>query len=42
MYFKYGRVKVNLSLARGREAHDKRERREAERTTRAVIKECRA
>jgi SsrA-binding protein len=41
MYFKNGRVKVALALARGKQAHDKREtlrRREAERETRAAIK----
>ena len=41
MYFKKGRVKVALALARGKQAHDKREtlrRREAERKTRAAIK----
>ncbi len=41
MYLKNGRVKVALSLAKGKHAHDKREtikRREAERETRAAIK----
>ena len=41
MYLKNGRVKVALSLAKGKQAHDKREtikRREAERETRAAIK----
>lgn len=42
LYFKRGRVKVALALARGKQAHDKREsikRREADRETRAAIKE---
>jgi SsrA-binding protein len=41
MYFKNGRVKVAIGLAKGKQAHDKREtirRREAERETRAAIK----
>ncbi len=41
MYFKNGRVKVALSLAKGKRDYDKREtikRREAERETRAAIK----
>jgi SsrA-binding protein len=41
MYFKNGRVKVLLALARGKQAHDKREtirRREVERETRAAVK----
>ncbi len=41
LYFKSGRVKVLLGLARGKQAHDKREtlrRRETERETRAAIK----
>ncbi|MGE0443861.1 MAG: SsrA-binding protein SmpB [Vicinamibacterales bacterium] len=41
MYFKNGRVKVNLALARGKQMHDKREtlrRKEAERETRAAVK----
>ncbi|MBI2833707.1 MAG: SsrA-binding protein SmpB [Acidobacteria bacterium] len=45
MYFKNGRVKVALSLAKGKQAHDKREtikRREAERETRAAVKERRS
>ncbi|MBI2222276.1 MAG: SsrA-binding protein SmpB [Acidobacteria bacterium] len=45
MYFKRGRVKVAIGLAKGKKAHDKREtirRREAERETRAAIKERRA
>ena len=42
MYFKNGRVKVALGLAKGKQAHDKREtikRREADRETRAAIKQ---
>jgi SsrA-binding protein len=41
MYFKKGRVKVLVGLARGKQAHDKREtirRREVDRDTRAAIK----
>ena len=41
MYFKGGRVKVLLALAKGKQAHDKREtirRREVERETRAAVK----
>jgi SsrA-binding protein len=41
MYFKKGRVKVALALAKGKQAHDKREtirRREVERETRAAVK----
>jgi SsrA-binding protein len=41
MYFKNGRVKVLLALAKGKQAYDKREtirRREAERETRAAVK----
>jgi SsrA-binding protein len=41
MYFKKGRVKVAVSLARGKKEYDKREtvkRREADRETRAAIK----
>jgi SsrA-binding protein len=44
MYFKDGRVKVALGLAKGKQAHDKREtikRREADRETRAAVKERR-
>jgi SsrA-binding protein len=44
LYFKGGRVKVLLGLAKGKQAHDKREtlrRRETERETRAAIKERR-
>jgi SsrA-binding protein len=42
LYFKQGRAKVQLGLARGKKAHDKREtikRREADRETRAAVKE---
>ncbi len=42
LYFKNGRVKVALALARGKQAHDKREtikRRETDRETRAAMKE---
>lgn len=45
MYFKNGRVKVAISLAKGKKTHDKREtikRREADRETRAAIKERRS
>jgi SsrA-binding protein len=41
LYFKNGRVKVLLGLAKGKQAHDKREtirRREVERETRAAVK----
>jgi SsrA-binding protein len=41
LYFKKGRVKVLLALAKGKQAHDKREtlrRRETERETRAAVK----
>jgi SsrA-binding protein len=41
LYFKKGRVKVALALARGKQAHDKREtirRREVDRETRAAVK----
>jgi SsrA-binding protein len=44
MYFKNGRVKVAIALARGKQVHDKREtikRRETERETRAMVKERR-
>ena len=44
MYFKKGRVKVLVGLARGKQAHDKREtirRREAERETRSAVKAAR-
>lgn len=42
LYFKNGRVKVAIALARGKQAHDKREtirRREVDRETRAAVKE---
>ena len=41
MYFKNGRVKVALALAKGKQAHDKREtirKREVDRETRAAVK----
>ena len=41
LYFKSGRVKVLLALARGKQAHDKREtirKREVDRETRAAVK----
>jgi SsrA-binding protein len=41
VYLKDGRVKVRLALARGKQAHDKREtirRREVDRETRAAVK----
>jgi SsrA-binding protein len=41
MYFKNGRVKVALALAKGKQEHDKREtirRREIDRETRAAVK----
>ena len=41
MYFKNGRVKLAISLVRGKKEHDKREslkRKEAERETRAAVK----
>ena len=44
MYFKNGKVKVAVALARGKQAHDKREtikRREIDRETRAAVKERR-
>jgi SsrA-binding protein len=44
MYFKNGRVKVALALAKGKQVHDKREtirRREVDRETRAMVKERR-
>jgi SsrA-binding protein len=44
MYFKDGRVKVAISLAKGKKEHDRREtirRRETDRETRAAIKERR-
>ena len=42
LYFKGGKVKVALALAKGKQAHDKREtirRRETDRETRAAVKE---
>ena len=42
MYFKRGRVKVAISLVRGKQTHDKREtirKREVDRETRAAVKE---
>ena len=42
LYFKNGRIKVALALAKGKQAHDKREtirRREVDRETRAAVKE---
>lgn len=44
MYFKNGRVKVAVALAKGKHVYDKREtikRRETERETRALVKERR-
>jgi len=44
LYFKNGHVKLSLALAKGKQAHDKREtvkRREADRETRAAVKERR-
>src|SRR5215213_4350866 len=44
LYFQSGHVKVALALAKGKHAHDKREtikRREADRETRAAVKERR-
>ena len=41
MYFKNGRIKVAISLAKGKQLHDKREtikKREADRETRAAMK----
>ena len=41
MYFKKGRVKVRIALAKGKQAYDKREtirRREVDRETRAAVK----
>ena len=41
MYFKNGKVKVALGLARGKQVHDKREaikKRETDRETRAAVK----
>lgn len=45
MYFYNGHVKVAIGLAKGKKAHDKREtikRREADRETRAAVKERRS
>jgi len=42
MYFKNGKIKVEIALAKGKQDHDKREtirRREADRETRAAVKE---
>lgn len=42
LYFKNGRIKVAIALAKGKQAHDKREtirRREVDRETRAAVKE---
>jgi SsrA-binding protein len=44
LYFQKGKVKVTLALARGKQAHDKREtirKREVDRETRAMVKERR-
>lgn len=44
MYFRNGHVKIGLGLAKGKQDHDKREiikRREADRETRAAVKEHR-
>ena len=44
MYLKNGRIKVAISLAKGKKDHDKREtikRRETDRETRAAVKERR-
>lgn len=44
LYFKNGRVKVAIALAKGKQLHDKREtikRRETERETRALVKDRR-
>ena len=41
MYFKNGRLKVGIALAKGKKAHDKREtmkKRDADRETRAAVK----
>ena len=42
LYFKNGKVKVAIALARGKQDHDKREtmrKRETDRETRAAVKE---
>jgi SsrA-binding protein len=44
LYFKNGRVKVSIALAKGKQAHDKRDairKREVDRETRAAVKERR-
>jgi SsrA-binding protein len=44
MYFKDGKVKMALGLAKGKQLHDKREtikRREVDRETRAAVKRSR-
>ena len=44
MYFKNNRVKVAVGLAKGKQAHDKREtikKREIDRETRAAVKSAR-
>jgi SsrA-binding protein len=44
VYFKNNRIKVAIGLAKGKQAHDKREairRRETDRETRAALKERR-
>ncbi|OFW09280.1 MAG: SsrA-binding protein [Acidobacteria bacterium RIFCSPLOWO2_02_FULL_67_36] len=44
MYFRNGHVKIAIALAKGKQAHDKREtikRRETDRETRAAVKERR-
>ena len=41
MYFKKGRIKLAIALAKGKKLHDKREtirRREVDRETRAAVK----
>jgi SsrA-binding protein len=42
LYFKGGKIKLAISLARGKQAHDKREairKREVDRETRAAVKQ---
>jgi len=44
VYFKNNRIKIAISLAKGKQAHDKREaikKRETDRETRAAVKERR-
>jgi SsrA-binding protein len=44
LYFKNNRIKIAISLAKGKQAHDKREaikKRETDRETRAAVKERR-